>query len=79
MILSHQYSAGSHGKEHELFSSIKRFELQTQVMMQHYRDCTGLTDETIREKLLPPQDIWLSAEEAKNLNCCDHIEKCLRS
>lgn len=77
MILSHQFSAGTWGKEHELFSSIKRFELQTQVMLAHYRDCTGLSDEVIREKLLPPTDVWLSADEAKALNCCDHVEKCL--
>ena len=77
MILSHQYSAGSYGKEHELFSSVKRFELQTKVMTDHYRRCTNLSDEVIREKLLPPSDVWLSAEEAKRLNCCDHIEQCL--
>ena len=77
MILSHQYSASSYGKEHELFSSVKRFELQTKVMIEHYIRCTGLSEAVIREKLLPAQDVWLSANEAKELNCCDEIKDCL--
>ena len=28
-ILSHQYSWGSYGKEHELFAQVKEFELST--------------------------------------------------
>lgn len=77
MILSHQYSAGAIGKEHDLFATVKRFELQTSVMLNHYKRCTGLSEEIIRQKLLPPQDVWLSSEEALSLNCCDIIKDCL--
>ena len=73
-ILSHQYSWGAFGKEHELFAQIKEFDLTTKRMIAHYKKCTGLKEEQIREYLLPPQDIWLSAAEAKKLGICDDVK-----
>jgi ATP-dependent Clp protease protease subunit len=35
-ILSHQYSWGSVGKEHELFARVKEFELSTARLIEHY-------------------------------------------
>ncbi len=72
-ILSHQYSWGSYGKEHELFAQVKEFELSTERMINHYKKCTGLTEAQIREHLLPPEDRWLSAKEAKKLGICDKV------
>ena len=72
-ILSHQYSWGSFGKEHELFAAVKEFDLTTQRMITHYKKCTGLSEKDIRKYLLPPEDIWLSAKEAKKLGLCDSI------
>jgi ATP-dependent Clp protease, protease subunit len=74
-ILSHQYSWGAFGKEHELFATVKEFDLTTKKMIQHYKKCTGLSDAKIREVLLPPQDIWLSPVEAKKLGLCDHVKE----
>jgi ATP-dependent Clp protease protease subunit len=73
-ILSHQFSWGTYGKEHELFSTVREYELTTQRMLKHYKKCTGLTEKKIREQLLPPQDVWLSATEAKKLGLCDNIK-----
>jgi len=73
-ILSHQYSWGAFGKEHELFAQIKEFDLTTKRMVSHYKKCTGLKEEQIREYLLPPQDIWLSSAEAKKLGLCDDVK-----
>jgi ATP-dependent Clp protease protease subunit len=73
-ILSHQYSWGAFGKEHELFAQIKEFDLTTKRMIAHYKKCTGLKEEQIREYLLPPQDIWLSSVEAKKLGICDDVK-----
>ena len=73
-ILSHQYSWGAFGKEHELFATVKEFDLTTKKMISHYKKCTGLTDAKIREVLLPPQDIWLSPVEAKKLGLCDEVK-----
>jgi ATP-dependent Clp protease protease subunit len=73
-ILSHQFSWGSFGKEHELFAAVKEFDLTTQRMIDHYKKCTGLSEKDIRQYLLPPQDVWLSAKEAKKLGLCDSIQ-----
>ena len=73
-ILSHQYSWGSVGKEHELFARVKEMELTSERLINHYRKCTGLSEKKIREVLLPPQDVWLGAEEALALKLCDKVE-----
>jgi ATP-dependent Clp protease protease subunit len=73
-ILSHQYTWGAFGKEHELFAQVKEFDLTTKRLITHYKKCTGLDENTIRDKLLPPQDIWLSAPEAKKLGLCDIVK-----
>jgi ATP-dependent Clp protease protease subunit len=72
-ILSHQYSWGSDGKHHELFAITKEFGLAQKRMVQHYQETTGLDEETIKTKLLPPNDVYLSAEEALELGICDFI------
>ena len=72
--MSHQFSWGNYGKEHELFAQVKEFELSTQRMLEHYKKCTGLTEKQIREFLLPPEDVWLSAKEAKKLGICDNVK-----
>ena len=74
-ILSHQYSWGTYGKEHELFAQVKEYDLTTMRMINHYKKCTGLSEEEIREYLLPPHDVWLSAKEAKKLGLCDSIKE----
>ena len=72
-ILSHQYSWGAYGKEHELFATVKEYDLTTQRMIAHYKKCTGRSEKDIRKYLLPPHDVWLSAKEAKKLGLCDSI------
>ena len=72
-ILSHQYSWGSDGKSHELFAITKEFNLAQKRMVAHYMATTGLDENTIKTKLLPPSDVYLSAEEALELGICDFI------
>jgi ATP-dependent Clp protease protease subunit len=72
-ILSHQYSWGSEGKHHELWAITKEFGLAQQRMVRHYVETTGLTEKVIREKLLPPNDVYLSADEALKLGICDYV------
>lgn len=74
-ILSHQFSWGSFGKAHELFAVAKEFDLTTQRMIAHYKKSTGMNDKTIRDILLPAQDVWLSAEEALEYGICDHVKE----
>jgi ATP-dependent Clp protease protease subunit len=72
-ILSHQFSWGSDGKAHELFATVKEFELTQKRMIQLYRETTGLDDRAIKKTLLPPHDVYLDAEEALKYKICDHI------
>jgi len=72
-ILSHQFAWGSSGKAHELFATVKEFELTQQRMVDHYQRCTGLDDDRVRKILLPPQDVYLSATEALEYGICDHV------
>lgn len=74
-ILSHQYSGGSFGKEHELIAGTKRFDLTTDKIIRHYKKYTKFkTEKQIRDYLLPPQDVWLSAKEALKFGACDEIK-----
>ena len=72
-ILSHQYSNYHEGKHHELFAIAKEHNLIQQRMLEHYKEATGLDSKIILEKLLPASDIYLSAEEALELNLCDYV------
>jgi ATP-dependent Clp protease protease subunit len=72
-ILSHQFSWYNEGKLHELFATMREYELTQQRMLDHYRRCTGLDDHKIKELLLPAQDRWLSAPEALEAHICDSI------
>lgn len=72
-ILSHQFSWGSDGKAHELFAIQKEFSLTQKRMLELYKESTGLSEEEILKNLLPPHDVWLSAEEALALKVCDVI------
>jgi len=72
-VMSHQYSWGSKGKEHELMSIVKEFELSTERMLDHYKKCTGKTESYIRKNLLPESDMWLTPEEAIKHGIADKI------
>ena len=74
-ILSHQFSWGSYGKEHELFAAQKAFDVTSTMMINHYKKCTGLSEKKIREFLLPPEDRWLTANEALKLGICDTVKE----
>ena len=72
-ILSHQFSWGAFGKEHELFARVKEFTLTQRRIVEHYKKSTGLSEKKIKEFLLPPEDVWLTAEEAVELGAADRI------
>lgn len=72
-ILSHQFSWGSWGKEHELMARVKEFNNTQERILEHYKRCTGLTEKQIKTYLLPPEDIWLTAKEAVKYGIADEI------
>jgi ATP-dependent Clp protease protease subunit len=77
-IMSHQYAWGNDGKHHELLATIREFELTQRRMVNHYVTCTGLSEEDIKQHLLPPHDVYLSADDALRLGICDHISQLAR-
>ena len=72
-VMSHVYSAGSGGKEFDLYSRVKSFEQTTHNMLTHYKKCTGKDEKYIRKYLLPPEDVWLSPEECVKHGIVDKI------
>jgi ATP-dependent Clp protease protease subunit len=73
-IMSHVYTWGVHGSHHDLVSVQFELHLMIDRMMSHYRECTKLEDNKIREHLLTTTDTWLSADQALDLNVCDEIK-----
>lgn len=78
-ILSHQFSWGSEGKMHELFATVREFELTSQRMLSHYEICTGLSSDRIKQVLLPAHDVWLSAQQALEYGICDAVSDLQRT
>ena len=72
-ILSHQFSWGSWGKAHELMASTKEYSNTTHRMIEHYKKCTGLDEKQIKKYLLPPEDVWLTPQEAVKYGIADEI------
>lgn len=72
-VMSHQYSYGSSGKEHELYAKVKEFELSSERMIEHYKKCTGKSERYIRKNLLPKSDQWLTPEETIKHGIADSI------
>lgn len=72
-VMSHQYSFGSRGKEHELYGKVKEFELSSQRMVEHYKKCTKKSESYIRKHLLGPTDEWLTPEEVVKHGIADNI------
>lgn len=74
-IMSHQYSWGSTGKEHELYAKIKEFEMSSARMLEHYKRCTKKSESYIRKHLLCDSDVWLSPDDALKHNIIDEVWK----
>ena len=73
MLMSHQYSGGYGGKEHELEASVRRMEITSDQIMNHYKKCTKKSEKYIRKHLLPPSDVWLTAEESVKHGLIDSV------
>jgi ATP-dependent Clp protease protease subunit len=72
-ILSHQYSGGAVGKEHELVAAQREQELTADRLIDLYKKCTGLPQKKVRELLLPASDLWMTAKEAVAYGLADKV------
>jgi len=73
-VMSHQYHWGSVGKHHELMAAQKEFTLTQTRLINHFKKVTGLSEDEINEKLMPPHDVYMSSLEAKALGICDEVK-----
>lgn len=74
MIMSHQWTGGAFGKQHELVAGQKHNEILSGIINKHYKKYTSLTDGQIKQYLLPAHDVWLTAKECKKLGICDIVK-----
>lgn len=72
-ILSHQFSGDSSGKYHDMVSAMKENDHVNDRMAVLLNEFTGLPVKTVKSKLLPPSDVWLTPGEAVKLGIADHI------
>jgi ATP-dependent Clp protease protease subunit len=72
-IMCHQFSDGYTGKYHDIKSAAKENEQLNQRMVSLLKDFTDFDVRTIKSKLLPPSDVWFTAEELVELGIADNI------
>jgi ATP-dependent Clp protease, protease subunit len=72
-VMCHQFSYSNNGKYHDMKSTVKETDLINKRMLELLKEFTGLETRTIKTKLLPPSDVWLTAEEAIELGIADQI------
>lgn len=72
-IMCHQFSTFYEGKEHDVKASEKETRYVKQRMLDIIKDSCDMDEKTIKRKLLPPSDVWLSAQECVDLGVADKI------
>ena len=72
-FMCHQFSSGMDAKYHDLKAEMKETELLNNKMIGILKESTGLAPSVIKKKLLPPSDVYLTAQEVLDLGIADHI------
>lgn len=72
-ILCHQYSTEMEGKHHDLKAAIREGDLVNERMVNLLVECSELPVKTIKTKLFPPSDVYLTAEQMVDLGIADKI------
>lgn len=73
-IMCHQMSSSEEiGKYHDIKAQRKETDRLNQAMYDVLRHTTGLDAKTIRAKLLPAHDVYMTAEQMIELGAADHL------
>jgi ATP-dependent Clp protease protease subunit len=72
-FMCHQFSETMSDKYHDLKATMKENDICNEKMVVILKEATGLAAGVIKKKLLPPSDVYLTAEECVDLNVADHI------
>ena len=73
-LLSHRFAAGSGGNHADLVAARVQQDLLHRRIVDHYRTCTRLADESLVEaELLRSTDRWLTPAEAADYGLVDRV------
>jgi len=73
-VMSHSYSWGKSGKHQDLVANRKAEDMTQEMLVKHYMKCTKKTRNYIEKNLLPHNDVWLTAQEAKEAGIVDEVQ-----
>ena len=72
-IMCHQFTESLDSKYHDIKAQMKETENLNSRMVQILKEATDLPPSKIKLKLLPPSDVYLTAEELIQFNVADNI------
>jgi len=72
-IMCHQYTGEIYGKHHDLTAQFKETESLNRRMVDVLKRATYLDEKTIKKRLLPPSDVWLTPQEVIDLGIADNF------
>ena len=72
-FMCHQFSENMENKYHDLKATMRENDICNDKMINILKEATGLAPSVIKKKLLPPSDVYLTAQEVLDLGIADHI------
>jgi ATP-dependent Clp protease protease subunit len=72
-VMCHQFSTYYEGKEHDAKAYEKETKYIKQRMLDIVKESCSMDEKVIKRKLLPPSDVWLTAQECVDLGVADAI------
>lgn len=74
-IMCHQFSDESGGKYHDIKAQVVEADHCNRRMLEILKEATGLPANSVKSKLLPASDVYLTAEELVKFKAADEILK----
>lgn len=71
--MCHQFSSGTDGKYHDLKAEMKETELLNSKMVDILVQATGKVPSYVKKRLLPPTDVYMTAQEMVEHGAADYI------
>lgn len=72
-VMIHQFSSVDEGKYHDLKSAAREADRLNKRMYEILKRATELDGRTIKQKLLPPSDVYMTAPEMIEYGAADHL------
>lgn len=73
--MCHQFSSGTDGKYHDLKAEMKETELLNTKMVEVLAAATKQVPSYVKKRLLPPTDVYMTAQEMVEHGAADYILK----